>query len=84
MLVIAFTRFVVEAKHATLIRDVGQALLEDMSAARKWLRPLPNHNIYKCATPQNQPFTHKQLGLRVAYASNSKMMLSQKQQVPNL
>jgi hypothetical protein len=59
MFVIAFTRFIVEAKHTTLIRDVGQAVLEDMSATVKWLRELPNHNIYKRATTQNQPFTHK-------------------------
>jgi len=59
MLVIAFASYIVEAKHAALIRNVGQAILEDMSALCKWLRQLPNHNLYECATTQNQPFTHK-------------------------
>ncbi len=34
MLVIAFARFIVEAQHAALIRDVGQAVLEGMPAVR--------------------------------------------------
>ena len=36
MLVIAFASYIVEAKHAALIRNVGQAILEDMSALCKW------------------------------------------------
>jgi hypothetical protein len=59
MLVIAFASFIVEANRAASIRDVCQAVLEDMSALRKWLRKLSNHNLYECATTQNQPFTHK-------------------------
>jgi hypothetical protein len=59
MLVIAFASFIVEAKHTTLICDLGQAVLEKMSAVRKWLRQLPNHDLYKCAAAQNQPFTHQ-------------------------
>ena len=76
MLVIAVAGLVIEAEHAALIGDIGQAVLEDMSAARKWLRKLPNHNHYERATTQNQPFTHKQLGFHVAYDSNSKILLS--------
>jgi hypothetical protein len=35
MLVIAFARFVVEAKHTTLIGDVGQSVLEGVFAVRE-------------------------------------------------
>jgi hypothetical protein len=59
MLVIAFASFIVEANHTALICDVSQAVLEGMLAIRKWLRQLPNHNLYECATAQNQPFTHQ-------------------------
>jgi hypothetical protein len=73
MPVIAFASLIVEAKHTTLIRDVGQSVLEGVSAIRKRFGKLPDHNLYECATTQNEP-----LGLHVACVSNSKMMLSRK------
>jgi hypothetical protein len=59
MPVIAFASLVVEAKHTTLIRDVGQSVLEGVPAIRKRFRKLSDHNLYECATAQNEPFTHK-------------------------
>jgi hypothetical protein len=50
MLVIALAGFIVEAKHTTLIRDIGQAVLEGMLRVGKGLRQLPNHNLHECAT----------------------------------
>src|ERR1700722_11620369 len=62
MPVIAFASHIVEAKHTTLIRDVRQPVLEGVPAIRKRFWKLPDHN----------------LGLHVAYPSNTKMMLSTK------
>jgi hypothetical protein len=59
MPVIAFASLVVEAKHTTLIRDVGHSVLEGVPAIRKWIWKLPDHNLYERATTQNEPFTHK-------------------------
>jgi hypothetical protein len=41
------TRIVVwvGAKHTTLIRDVGQSVLEGVSAVRKWLGKLPYQSL---------------------------------------
>jgi hypothetical protein len=50
MPVIAFASLIVEAKRTTLIRDVGQSVLEGVSAIRKRFGKLPNHNLYECAT----------------------------------
>jgi hypothetical protein len=50
MPVIAFASLVVEAKHATLIRDVRQSVLERVPAVRKRFWKLPDHNLYECAT----------------------------------
>jgi hypothetical protein len=50
MPVIAFAGLVVEAKHTTLIRDVGQSVLEGVPAIRKRFWKLPDHNLYECAT----------------------------------
>jgi len=59
MPVIAFASLIVEAKHTALIRDVGQPVLEGVPAIRKRFWKLPDHNLYECATTQNEPFTHK-------------------------
>jgi len=49
MPVIAFASLVVEAKHTTLICDVGQSVLEGVAATRKWLWKLPERMQEYCA-----------------------------------